>query len=98
MKKTFLTFVALLLTFTFYAQQKKVDTLRTDEIIVVKPYTPKISDAFKIKDSPSIKKTGTQKDTVEYNFFTFPVVVSLIWVSLILTYGETSKSIPAFLK
>jgi hypothetical protein len=87
MKKTFLTFVALLLTFTFFAQQKKVDTLRTDEIIVVKPYTPKISDAFKIKDTPSIRKTAIEKDTVKYTFFTFPVA------SIFMPIIGTAKSV-----
>lgn len=50
------------------------DTLDTDVVNIVKPYTPKISDAFKIKEIPSLDDeiTATKKD-VKYNIFSIPV-------------------------
>ena len=41
--------------------------------MVIKPYTPTISDAFKIKDNPQIENENIQKDSVTYSFFSVPV-------------------------
>jgi len=40
------------------------DTINTEVVNVVKPYTPKISDAFKLKEIPSIddEETATKKE------------------------------------
>ncbi|WP_338356700.1 TonB-dependent receptor [Yeosuana marina] len=55
-----------------YSQEK--DTINTGVINVVKPYTPTISDAFKVKETPTIddEETATKK-TIKYNIFSFPV-------------------------
>ncbi|MFK5879485.1 MAG: TonB-dependent receptor [Flavobacteriaceae bacterium] len=68
-------FIALTLftTATIVGQEKAKDTLNTDEIMVIKPYTPTISDAFKIKDNPQIENENIQKDSVTYSFFSVPV-------------------------
>ncbi|PWK18200.1 TonB-dependent receptor [Xanthomarina spongicola] len=57
-----------------YSQERDNDTIKTDVINVVKPYTPTISDAFKVKETPTIddKETTTKKE-VKYNIFSFPV-------------------------
>jgi len=57
-----------------WSQERENDTIKTDVIQVVKPYTPTISDAFKVKETPTIDddETGTKKD-VEYNIISFPV-------------------------
>ncbi len=56
------------------AQNKKNDTIKTGIIDVVKPYTPSISDAFKVKETPVIDDTeGVVKKPVTYNLFSFPV-------------------------
>ncbi|PWI31354.1 TonB-dependent receptor [Flavobacteriaceae bacterium LYZ1037] len=57
-----------------WSQERDNDTIKTDVINVVKPYTPTISDAFKVKESPTIDddETTTKKE-VEYNIFSFPV-------------------------
>jgi len=73
MKKIFFTSLALFSTAILFAQEKAKDTLSTDEIIVVKPYTPTISDAFKIKDTPKIEKDTTLKESIDYTFFYVPV-------------------------
>lgn len=73
MKKFILISLTLIITTSLFGQEVAKDTLRTDEVIVVKPYTPKIADAFKIKDHPSIEKENTEKEKVTYAFFSFPV-------------------------
>ena len=65
----------LLLSITFgFAQRTQNDTINTGVIDVVKPYTPTISDAFKVKEVPSLddEATETKKD-IKYNIFSFPV-------------------------
>lgn len=72
MKKVILIF---LFTTTIFAQQEQAkDTLNAGEITVVKPYTPTISDAFKIKENPSLKNDNTiAKDSVSYTINSVPV-------------------------
>jgi hypothetical protein len=50
------------------------DTINTEVVNVVKPYTPKISDAFKVKEIPSIDDEETaKKKAIKYNIFSIPV-------------------------
>ncbi len=50
------------------------DSLDTQLVKVVKPYTPKISDAFKIKQSPSIDdQENSTKRPIDYTIFSVPV-------------------------
>ncbi|MBV1888532.1 MAG: TonB-dependent receptor [Urechidicola sp.] len=73
MRKLLIIALSLVTTATIVAQERVKDTLNTDEIIIVKPYTPTISDAFKIKDNPQIENENIQKDSVSYTFFSVPV-------------------------
>lgn len=67
-------FTLTLLSFQFVMAQKKQEKIRTEEVNVVKSYTPTISDAFKIKETPLLNEEGTSpKETVKYNIFSFPV-------------------------
>lgn len=57
-----------------FAQNKKNDTINTGVIDVVKPYTPSISDAFKVKEVPSTDEDeAIKKKEIKYNIFSFPV-------------------------
>ena len=57
-----------------FSQKKTSDTINTGVIDVVKPYTPTISDAFKVKEVPSTNDETTQaKKDIKYNIFSFPV-------------------------
>ncbi len=69
------TVLALSLAWSSLAlAQKKQDKMRTEEVNVVKSYTPTISDAFKIKETPALNEEGTTaKETVKYSIFSFPV-------------------------
>lgn len=68
-------FLAVMVLFTaapMIAQEK--DDLGTEVVNIVKPYTPTISDAFKIKETPALNDSvTTQKQPVEYTIFSVPV-------------------------
>ena len=69
--KYFLLLVVILLSSTSYAQR---DTISTDKLIIIKPYSPTVNDAFKIKQKPSEKDTIKQKRRpVSYSFIEVPV-------------------------
>ncbi|MDX1271897.1 TonB-dependent receptor [Bizionia paragorgiae] len=74
-KKQQILSIALSLMATLaFAQEREQDTLRPGVINVVKPYTPTISDAFKVKESPVLDDDETtSKKEIEYNIFSFPV-------------------------
>lgn len=67
--------VITLLSITWgYSQNRGKDTINTGVIDVVKPYTPSISDAFKVKEIPTVEDETTEtKKEVKYNIFSFPV-------------------------
>lgn len=54
--------------------QKKDENIGTEVVNVVKPYSPTISDAFKVKETPSFEDDETsKKENIQYNIFSFPV-------------------------
>ncbi|SDW31406.1 TonB-dependent receptor [Aequorivita viscosa] len=61
----------LLFNLSMFSQEKE---LGTEVVNIVRPYTPTISDAFKVKETPSLTdSTTTQKKEVKYNIFSVPV-------------------------
>jgi outer membrane receptor protein involved in Fe transport len=77
MKKTFQYTLATALLLTGLQKataQKKDDNIGTEVVNVVKPYTPTISDAFKVKETPTLEDEDTsKKENIQYNIFSFPV-------------------------
>ena len=70
----FLLTIMLSISVSMYSQEPENDTISTDVIQVVKPYTPTISEAFKVKELPSLDdETTLTKKKVEYNILSFPV-------------------------
>ena len=66
--------IAIVLNITILYAQTKKDTIKTGVIDVVKPYTPSISDAFKVKEvPPTDDDEAIKKKAVNYNIFSFPV-------------------------
>jgi len=54
--------------------QKKDENIGTEVVNVVKPYTPTISDAYKVKETPVLDdEETTKKKNIQYNIFSFPV-------------------------
>ncbi|MEI7508188.1 MAG: hypothetical protein WCJ62_01845 [Flavobacterium sp.] len=65
--------VVFLITQISFAQ-KKDENIGTEVVNVVKPYTPTISDAFKVKETPTIDdEDNTKKENIQYNIFSFQV-------------------------
>ncbi len=57
-----------------FTQEKENETLDTERVVIVKAYTPTISDAFKIKSTPVLNDSVTQqKKQIRYNIFSVPV-------------------------
>ena len=72
MNKLIIVSFISLISITLWAQQPK-DTLNTEVINVVKPYTPTISDAFKVKDNPSVSDESIEKESIEFQINSVPV-------------------------
>lgn len=65
---------SLLLVSQFSFSQKKDENIGTEVVNVVKPYTPTISDAFKVKETPALEdEDNTKKEVIKYSIFSFPV-------------------------
>ncbi len=53
---------------------QETDDIGTETVTVVKPYSPTVSDAFKIKSTPTLNDSIVlQKKKVDYNIFSVPV-------------------------
>jgi outer membrane receptor protein involved in Fe transport len=66
--------VFLLLVVQVSFGQKKEETIGSEVVNVVKPYTPTISDAFKIQETVVLDDEGNaKKETIKYSIFSFPV-------------------------
>lgn len=76
MKKLTIYFpiVALLLLSQIAFAQKKDENIGSEVVNIVKPYTPTISDAFKVKEIPVLDDNdNAKKEVIQYNIFSFPV-------------------------
>jgi len=75
--KTRFRYIAIAIAFAGIQEafaQKDDKDLGTEVVNVVKPYTPTISDAFKVKETPVIEdEQEKQKEEIKYNIFSFPV-------------------------
>lgn len=71
--KKFLLIISFV-PFLIFAQDKEKDSIGTQEVNIVKPYTPTIKDAFKLKKTPKQGKDKIQeKKEVEYSIHSVPV-------------------------
>jgi hypothetical protein len=58
----------------FSFSQVKDENIGSEVVNIIKPYTPTISDAFKVKEIPSLAdEDDHKKETIQYNIFSFPV-------------------------
>lgn len=73
-KSIFLIVVLSMSTSLLQSQDRKKDTIDNQVVNVIKPYTPTVSEAFKIKDVPKLKDSSSiEKRPVKYNIFSIPV-------------------------
>lgn len=78
MKKIILNIVLLTL-FQQGFSQKKDENIGDEVVNIVKPYTPTISDAFKVKETPSLdKEIAEPKLPILYQIFSFPVASTFV--------------------
>jgi hypothetical protein len=71
--------ICLIFACHFSFAQKKDENIGTEVVNVVKPYTPTISDAFKVKEIPSLEDAdNSKKEDIKYNFFSFPVASTFV--------------------
>ena len=79
---------------SLYAQ---VDELGTEVVNIVKPYTPTISDAFKVKETPVLNDSvTTQKKEVNYSIFSVPVASTFTPAKGKATTVEKAKPIKLY--
>lgn len=72
-KQIVLFSIPALFLFNFSANAQE-DELDPEVVNIVKPYTPTISDAFKVKETPVLNDSiFTRKKKVEYSIFSVPV-------------------------
>ncbi|NUM50867.1 MAG: hypothetical protein HUU48_07090 [Flavobacteriales bacterium] len=81
MKKNKISYLFLLLIGLFYSKNAFLQNVN-DTFIVVKPYEPVISDAFKIKDNPSISDTGKIIPSLNYLFLNTRAIVPFSIISI----------------
>ncbi len=73
MQKTILSTILCLVVLGLVKAQE-TDTIGTETVTVVKPYSPTVSDAFKIKVAPILNDSIVlQKKKITYNIFSVPV-------------------------
>jgi hypothetical protein len=66
-------FLALCISPTLWSQVRD-ENIGTEVVNVVKPYSPTISDAFKVKETPTFDDEETsKKENIIYTIFSFPV-------------------------
>src|SRR5690554_3708401 len=84
----------LLFNLSLFSQEKE---LHTEVVNIVKPYTPTISDAFKVKETPSLSDSiTTQKKAVEYSIFSVPVASTFTPAKGKATNVEKTKPIKLY--
>jgi len=72
LSKVFIYSIAFLVTGAVFAQEE--GEIDTERLIIVKPYSPTVSDAFKVKQTPVINdSTERKKKAVNYDIYSFPV-------------------------
>ncbi len=64
----------LFLILPFFSTAQEKENLGTEVVNIVKPYSPTISDAFKVKETPILNdSTNTEKKEVNCSIFSVPV-------------------------
>lgn len=78
MKKLIFSIIVLS-AFQVGFSQKKDENIGSEVVNIVKPYTPTISDAFKIKQLPAVEQEVVEpKIPIKFQIFSFPVASTFI--------------------
>ena len=73
-KLNIMAIVLVVFGIQFSFAQVKDENIGSEVVNIVKPYTPTISDASKVKETPVLEDEEEQKkEPIQYNIFSFPV-------------------------
>lgn len=93
LKRSFL-FISVLCGGVLFAQDKP---LGSETVIVVKPYTPSVNDAFKIKETPKAgDSVRLEKKPVKYSIFSVPVASTFTPAKGQVARVERAKKVQLF--
>ncbi|MGL2987528.1 TonB-dependent receptor [Flavobacterium sp. RSSA_27] len=85
--------ITLFFVFSLGTAQEKKGTIGAEEVNVVKSFSPTVSDAFKIKETPLLDDKGNaQKETVKYTVLPFPVASTFTPAKGIAASVEKAKA------
>ncbi|MDC6362577.1 MULTISPECIES: TonB-dependent receptor [Flavobacteriaceae] len=74
MQKRIYIFSLIFLSLCGIVVAQETDDIGTETVTVVKPYSPTVSDAFKIKSAPNLNDSIVlQKKKIDYSIFSVPV-------------------------
>lgn len=66
--------ITIIFSFQWALAQKTDENIGSEVVNIVKPYSPTISDAFKVKETPTFEDdVEVQKEKITYTIFSFPV-------------------------
>ena len=78
MKKLIFSIIAIAAIQVGFSQ-KKDENIGSEVVNIVKPYTPTISDAFKVKETPAVEEEVVEpKIPIKYQIFSFPVASTFV--------------------
>lgn len=78
MKKVIFSIIAITAIQVSFSQ-KKDENIGSEVVNIVKPYTPTISDAFKVKQTPTVEEEIIEpKIPIKYQIFSFPVASTFV--------------------
>ena len=78
MKKVIFSIIAISAIQVGFSQ-KKDENIGSEVVNIVKPYTPTISDAFKVKETPAVEEEVVEpKIPIKYQIFSFPVASTFV--------------------
>ena len=87
----------LLFIIPLFATPQEKENIGTEVVNIVKPYSPTISDAFKVKETPILNdSTNTKKKKVTYSIFSVPVASTFTPAKGKATALEKTKPIKLF--
>lgn len=92
--KRSLFIIPMLFSGFIFAQDKPIGS---ETVIVVKPYTPSVNDAFKIKETPTqADSVSLEKKPVQYSIFSVPVASTFAPLKGQATTVERAKRVKLF--
>ena len=95
--KNYYILLLALFGFSVIGNAQEKETIGSETVVVVKPYTPSVSDAFKVKAKPVLNDSvNLAKKAVSYKIFSVPVASTFTPAKGTAAKVEKAKPIKAF--